>query len=163
MTHGPIGVYAGTFDPPTIGHEDLIKRSLGFCDKVVVGIGLNSSKAPIFTVEERIDMLRRLVDGHAKIEVLAFDGLLVDFVRKLGGSIIIRGLRAVMDFEYELGIAHANADQAPTVETIFLATKPQFSFVSSSVVREIAKHGGSVRTYVSPLVEEALRTKFARK
>jgi pantetheine-phosphate adenylyltransferase len=159
--HGLVAVYAGTFDPPTIGHEDLIKRALGFCEKLIIGIGVNSTKTPIFTVEERVEMLQKLAD-NPRVEVVAFQGLLVDFVRKSGGSMIIRGLRAVMDFEYEMGIAHANADQAPTVETVFLATKPQYSFISSSVVREVAKYGGSVRHYVSPLVEEALRAKFRK-
>jgi len=155
-------VYAGSFDPPTLGHLDVIQRATKCFDTLVIGIGINSAKKTLFTYDERAEMLRtacRTLPGRIS-EVARFDGLLVDFCKKLGAGVIIRGLRAVTDFEYELGIAHANSSQAPEVYTFFLPTKPEFSFVSSSVVRELAKHGGKLDHYVPKNVEEALRKKF---
>jgi pantetheine-phosphate adenylyltransferase len=154
-------VYAGSFDPVTLGHVDLIARASNIFDQVIVGIGVNSSKKPTFSTEERIQLIAAACSdlGH-NIEVTAFEGLLVNFCKKVGASVIIRGLRAVTDFEYELGIAHANATQVPEIDTYFLPTKPEFSFVSASVVREIAKYGGDLHKYVPPVVSEALREKF---
>lgn len=159
-----IAIYAGSFDPVTLGHLDVINRAAKCFDTLVIGIGVNSAKKTLFTSDERAEMLLTACqtlypDVHA--EVARFDGLLVNFCQKLGAKVIIRGLRAVTDFEYELGIAHANSSQAPEVFTFFLPTKPEFSFVSSSVVRELAKHGGKLDHYVPKNVGAALREKFA--
>jgi pantetheine-phosphate adenylyltransferase len=156
-------VYAGSFDPVTLGHLDVIQRAAKCFDTLVIGIGINSAKKTLFTSDERAEMLLtacRTLYPDVYAEVARFDGLLVNFCQKLGAKVIIRGLRAVTDFEYELGIAHANSSQAPEVYTFFLPTKPEFSFVSSSVVRELAKHGGKLDHYVPKNVEEALRKKF---
>lgn len=164
MGIGPLAVYPGSFDPPTRGHEDIAKRALSFCDRLVVAVGRNSKKKGLFEVDARVEMLTKVIKSidPSRIEVTSFEGLLVDFCRKRGASIIVRGLRYVTDFEYELGIAHANAEQAPSIETVFLTTKPSLSFISSSVVREIAAHGGPVSNYVSPPVEEYMRQVFTK-
>jgi pantetheine-phosphate adenylyltransferase len=159
-------VYAGSFDPVTFGHLDIIHRAQQAFEKVVVGIGVNSAKKTLFTTEERTTMLveamreNRLLDFRG-IEVKPFEGLLVNFCQNIGATVIIRGLRAVTDFEYEIGIAHANASQAPNVLTFFLPTTPKYSFVSSSVVRELAKYNGFLDQYVPKNVEKALKAKFS--
>lgn len=157
-------VYAGSFDPVTLGHLDLIRRAALRFDRLIVGIGRNSQKKSVFTMDERIELIRKsLPPSEPPIcEVLNFSGLLVDFCKQNRATVIVRGLRAVTDFEAELGIAHANASMASEIDTFFLPTKPQFSFVSSSTVREIASHDSeagwaSLSKYVSPVVIEALR------
>lgn len=164
MDRRPIAVYAGSFDPPTLGHEDLALRAVRVCSRLIIAVGINSSKKPLFSLEERLAMLRemsrRVHPNPDVVEVASFDGLLVQYCAKRGASLIIRGLRAVTDFEYELGIAHANLDQDGTIDTFFLPTKPEFSFVSSSVVKEIARHNGKVSHYVQKDVEDRLREKF---
>lgn len=157
-----IAVYAGSFDPMTFGHEDLIRRASTLFDRVVVGIGVNSSKKPLFELEERVALLSQMCRQFDNVEVASFSGLLVNFALERKATAIVRGLRAAMDFDYELGIAHANKTQAKSLDTVFLPTNPEFSFVSSSVVKEIAKYGGNVRAFVSPVIEEALRQKFAK-
>lgn len=156
-------VYAGSFDPITLGHMDLIERAFRTFDEVVIAIGVNSAKKPTFPIEERIELIKAsalIGSWEPRITIASFDGLLVNFCKTIGANVIIRGLRAVSDFEYELGIAHANASQAPNIDTFFLPTKPEFSFVSSSIVREIARYGGDLSKYVTPIVEKALRAKF---
>lgn len=155
-------VYAGSFDPVTLGHMDLIKRASTIFPKVIVGIGVNSSKKSLFSNEGRKLILEQECKdaGLTNVEVKNFEGLLVRFCETEGARVIIRGLRALTDFEYELGIAHANSTQVSNVDTIFLATKPEFSFVSSSVVKEIAKHGGRLDQYVSKRVAKELHSVF---
>jgi len=160
-----IAVYAGSFDPITHGHQDLIERAARVFDKVIVGIGTNSAKKGLFLPGERESLMKEVFKSlqaplQDKVEVRIFTGLLVNFCREVKAQIIVRGLRAVTDFEMELGIAHANAQLAPDLDTFFLVTTPQNSFVSSSVVKEIAKYGGDVSYYVHPAVREALRHKF---
>jgi pantetheine-phosphate adenylyltransferase len=159
-----IAVYAGSFDPPTLGHEDLARRAMLLCDKLILAVGVNSSKKPLLTTEEKLTMLRdlsrRIHPNPDKCEVDNFDGLLIDYCRKRSATLIVRGLRAVSDFESELALALANFDQDPTIETIFLPTHPQFSFVSSSTVKELARLGGKVSTYLDPAVEQVIRGKF---
>jgi len=153
-------VYAGSFDPLTLGHEDLIERASKMYDQLYVAVGVNSSKKALFEDTDRMVMLSKATAKFDNVKVVTFTGLLVAFVRSVKSTILVRGLRAVTDFEYELGLAHANATQEEDVETVFLATRPEFSFVSSSTVKELAKLHGNVRKYVNPHVEELLRDKF---
>jgi pantetheine-phosphate adenylyltransferase len=157
-----IAVYAGSFDPPTLGHLDLIERASALFSDVVVGIGKNPSRNPLFTVDERCDLVRRASSHLPNVTVDSFDGLLVEFCRQKRASVIVRGLRAATDFEYELQIAHANADLDPSVDTVFLPTRTKNGFISASLVREIASHGGDVTRYAPALVCEALEKKFRR-
>jgi pantetheine-phosphate adenylyltransferase len=156
-------VYGGSFDPVTIGHLDLIHRASSLFDRTVVAVGRHPTRHPFFTVEERLELLRGVTTGIAGVEVTWFDGLLVDFCMKLGADAIVRGLRAVTDFEYELQIAHANADLEPSIDTVFLPTRTNYGFISASLVREIASHGGDVSRYAPPLVCEALARKFGKR
>jgi pantetheine-phosphate adenylyltransferase len=153
-------IYAGSFDPPTYGHLDLVGRASKLFPKVVVAVGRHATRQSLFTVEERLEMLRQTCTDLANVEVDSFDGLLVDYCRRIGARVIVRGLRANTDFEYELQIAHANADLSPDVDTVFLPTRTNYGFVSASLVREIASHGGDTSRYAPALVCEALRGKF---
>lgn len=152
-----IAVYAGSFDPVTLGHTDLIERAKKMFDHLIVAIGVNSSKKPVFSLAERIFLLKATCPG---IDVVSFEGLLSTFCTQQGATVIVRGLRAAGDFEYELGIAHANRTQNTDIDTVFMPTKPEFSFVSSSTVKEIARHNGNVLQFVAPVVAEVLRRKF---
>ena len=154
-------IYAGSFDPITRGHEDLIHRSCEFVDKLVVAVARNSSKKPLFTPDERVELIR-LAAGHDPcVEVVQFQGLLVNFARDVGASLIIRGLRAVSDFEYEFQMALMNRKLSPGLETVFMVPSVETTYVSSSIVREIAQYGGLLDGLVHPAVEEALKAKFA--
>ncbi len=155
-----VALYAGSFDPPTNGHLDLVERASALFPRVIVAVGHNSMRQPLFDVQERLDLLRSACAGFANVSVDHFDGLLVDYARQLGARVIVRGLRAQTDFEYELQIAHANADLAPELDTVFLPTRTRHGFVSASLVREIARHHGDVSRYVPPVVCDALRAKF---
>ena len=156
-----IAVYPGSFDPITRGHEDLIHRSLAFVDKVVVAVAVNVAKQPLFALEERVALIRQCVhDPH--VEVRSFDGLLVDFARSVGASVIVRGLRAVSDFEYEFQMALMNRNLGPTIETVFLVPAFDLTYLSSSLVREVARFGGDVSALVHPAVQQALQQKFAK-
>lgn len=155
-----LAIYAGSFDPPTNGHLDLARRASMLFPRVVVALGQHPSRSALFTVDERLELLRRVCAPIPNVEVALFDGLLVDYARRIGARIIVRGLRAATDFEYELQIAHANADLAPDVDTVFLPTRTNYGFISASLVREIASHGGDVSRYAPPEVCEALRAKF---
>jgi len=157
-----LAVYAGSFDPITLGHLDLIERASLLFSDVVVAIGRHPTKHPLFTVDERIMMLEKVCAPFTNVRVESFEGLLIHYCRQIGARVIVRGLRAVTDFEYELQIAHANADLCPEVDTIFLPTRTKHGFVSASLVREIAMHGGDVTRYAPPDVCEALRAKFAK-
>jgi pantetheine-phosphate adenylyltransferase len=158
-----LAIYAGSFDPPTNGHLDLVDRASKLFPRVVVALGQHPSRSPLFTVEERVRLLEKVCSPHPNVEVALFDGLLVDYARKIGARIIVRGLRAATDFEYELQIAHANADLAPEVDTVFLPTRTNYGFISASLVREIASHGGDVSRYAPTAVCEALTEKYGRK
>lgn len=156
-------VYAGSFDPPTRGHLDLIERAAPLVSKLVVSIGIHPSRKPLFTPEERLELLRTVTAALPNIEVCTFQGLLVDHCRAIGANLILRGLRNSVDFEYELPIAQANQAMAPGIETLFLAPRPEHSFVSASLAREIAGHGGDVSRLVTPPVAEVLRRKFVKR
>jgi pantetheine-phosphate adenylyltransferase len=158
-----LAVYAGSFDPPTQGHLDLIERASALFSDVIVGIGRHPTRSPLFTVEERLDLVVRSSAHLPNVTVEAFDGLLIAFCKEKQARVIVRGLRAATDFEYELQIAHANADLEPDVDTVFLPTRTKNGFISASLVREIASHGGDVSRYAPPLVCEALVKRFARR
>jgi pantetheine-phosphate adenylyltransferase len=157
-----IAVYPGSFDPPTRGHTDLVHRSLALADRVIVAVARNSTKQPLFTVEERLDMLRQVTGTEARVSFDSFDGLLVDFARAKGATLIVRGLRAVSDFEYEFQMAMMNRHLLPGLETVFLVPPEDATYLSSSLVREVARYGGDVSTLVHPVVADALRRRFAR-
>jgi len=158
---GRIAVYPGSFDPITRGHEDLVLRSLRFADKVVVAVAVNAAKQPLFTLEERVALIREAV-SHAAVEVQSFDGLLVDFARRVGATVIVRGLRAVSDFEYEFQMALMNRHLEPALETVFLVPAFDLTYLSSSLVREVARHQGDVSQLVHPAVFRALQRKFKK-
>ena len=153
-------VYPGTFDPITNGHAYILKRSLKIFDKLVVALAVNVRKTPLFSVEERREMIMESVDRDPRIEVDAFEGLLVDYMRRRGVTTVIRGLRALADFEYEFQAAHMNRHLAPEVETIFLMTSEESFYVSSSLVKEVALMGGDVSRMVPPAVAASLARKF---
>jgi pantetheine-phosphate adenylyltransferase len=158
MTH--IAVYPGSFDPPTKGHEDLIRRSLALADRLIVAVAVNVGKQPLFSVEERLEMLRTAVGDDSRIAFQAFDGLLAEFAKKVGATIIVRGLRAVSDFEYEFQMALMNRQLHPSLETVFLVPAVDLTYLSSSLVREVARFGGDVRPMVHPVVATALARRF---
>ena len=158
-----LAVYAGSFDPVTLGHLDLIERASALFSDVVVGIGIHPTRSPLFSADERMKLLTKVVSHLKNVTVESFDGLLIDFCKRKHARVIVRGLRAATDFEYELQIAHANADLHPEVDTIFLPTRTKHGFVSASLVREIASHGGDVSRYAPPPVAAALKVKFGAK
>ena len=153
-------LYPGTFDPVTLGHIDLIERALHLFDEVTVAIATSESKTPLFTLEERIDHILRIFEGNKRIKVIGFTGLVVDLAKKEESNILIRGLRAVSDFEYELQLANMNRAMSPDLESIFLTPKANLSFLSSTLVREIASMGGEISSFVDPVIEEALKERF---
>jgi len=159
-----IAVYPGTFDPITNGHLDILNRALALFDKVIVTIAVNQRKGPVFTVEERIEFIREAMPhADGRLEFAAFDGLLVDFCRDNGATVIVRGLRALADFEYEFQFAHMNRRLAPGVDTVFFMTDERNHYVSSSLVKEVASLGGDINGLVPPAVVTALAAKYARK
>lgn len=151
-----IAVYPGTFDPVTNGHTDLVERASRLFGRLVVAVADSPHKEPAFTLEERLAFAETALDGLKNVDVMGFDTLLADFVRKVGGHVILRGLRAVSDFEYEFQLASMNRHLIPEAETLFLTPSEQYSFISSSLVREIARLGGDVSNFVSPGVARAL-------
>jgi pantetheine-phosphate adenylyltransferase len=155
-------VYPGTFDPFTRGHEDLVRRAARLFDAVVVGIADSASKHPFFTAEERVEMAREVLRPFPNVEVLGFSSLLMDFVNAQGAQAVLRGLRAVSDFEYEFQMAGMNRNLYPDVETIFLTPDEKYMFISATIVREIARFGGNVSKFVHPHVAERLRRKAGR-
>ena len=154
-----LAIYPGTFDPITYGHLDIIQRAMPLFDKVIVTLALNSDKAPLFSAEERLGMIRESVRDMEGVEATEFSGLLVDFAREIGAKAIIRGLRAVSDFEYEFQIALMNRKLWPGIDTVFLMPDYKYTYLSSSIVREIARHGGKVDCFVSPAVSLMLKNK----
>ena len=154
-------VYPGTFDPFTKGHEDLVRRASKLFDRVVVGIADSESKRPMFTAEERVAMTREVLAAYPNVEVVGFSGLLMDFVHSVKARVIVRGLRAVSDFEYEFQMAGMNRNLYPEVETLFLTPAEQYLFMSATIVREIARFGGNVSSFVHPAVAARLKAKVA--
>ena len=151
-----IALYPGTFDPVTLGHLDIIKRAAGVCDKLVIGVLPNSAKHPWFTVEERIELIKKVTGDLSNVVVESFDGLTVDFGRKIGASVIVRGLRAITDFEYELQIAQINHKLNQDIDTIFFTTSVEYSYVSSSIAKEVAKYNGDISGLVPAPIREDL-------
>lgn len=160
MTSNTVAVYAGSFDPVTLGHLDLIERAAKLFDEVVIGIGIHPTRKPLFSIDERVDLLKEVTKHVKNARVDPFDGLLIHYCQRIGARIIVRGLRAATDFEYELQIAHANADMEPAVDTVFLPTRANYGFISASLVREIASHHADVSHYAPAAVCTALRAKF---
>ena len=156
-------VYPGTFDPMTLGHEDLMRRASKLFDKLIVAVAAGHHKRTMFNVDERLEIAREIAKSYGNIEVVPFRGLLRDFVVDNGGNVVVRGLRAVSDFEYEFQMAGMNRQLMPDVETLFLTPSDQYQFVSSTFVREIASLGGDVSKFVTPGVLERLKERVARK
>jgi pantetheine-phosphate adenylyltransferase len=155
-------VYPGTFDPITRGHEDLVRRAAGLFDRVVLAIAANPNKAPMFPVEQRVELARAVLADLPNVEVVSYSGLTVEFAREQGLGVIVRGLRAVSDFEFEFQLANMGRHLQPDIETIFLMPKERFTFISSTLVREIAALNGDVSHFVHPVVQAAFQRKFAR-
>ena len=154
-------VYPGTFDPFTLGHEDVVRRASRLFDEIIVGVADSESKGPLFSAAERVAMAREIFAGFPNVRVMGFSGLLMEFVHSVGAAIVLRGLRAISDFEYEFQMAGMNRNLYPEVETLFLTPAEQYLFMSSTIVREIARFGGDVSSFVSPPVAARLATKFA--
>ena len=157
-----IAIFPGSFDPPTRGHEDLIRRALGLADRVVVAIAVNPAKQPLFSLAERLDLLRAVFRSEPRIEITSFQGLLVDYAKRSGAGVVVRGLRVAGDFEYEMQMALMNRHLNPGLETVFLAPAVNLAFVSSTLVREVAQYGGDLGDLVDPAVAGALRQRFAK-
>ena len=153
-------VYPGTFDPITRGHEDLVRRAVSLFGSVIVAVADNAPKTPCFSLDERVELARQVLGDLPEVRVLPFAGLLVDFVRSQGACMVLRGLRAVSDFEYEFQLAGMNRHLAPEMETVFLTPAEQYMFVSASMVREIARLQGDVRPFVHPIVAARLSEKY---
>lgn len=143
-----VGVYPGSFDPVTLGHLDIIERGARIVDRLIVGVLQNNAKSPMFSLEERLALLERACAHIPNVEIKSFDGLLVDFLRRENALVVIRGLRAVTDFEYELQLAQANRSLYPEMETLFLSTGVQYSYISSTIVKDVLRHNGDVRHFV---------------
>jgi len=155
-------LYAGSFDPITNGHTDLIKRSLQFVDHLVVAVAVNVQKESLFTTEERESLIKAALDNDPRVDVRSFHGLLVEFALSLNVPVLIRGLRAVSDYEYEYQMALMNRHLAPTMETVFMVPSLDTTYISSSLVREVAKFGGDISNLVHPAVAKALREKYGK-
>ena len=165
MSEGPdrtslVAIYPGSFDPITNGHVDILRRALALFDRVIVAIAENVRKQPLFSTAERAEMVRKSLGIEPRVEVDSFSGLLVDYAHKRGARVIVRGLRAIADFEYEFQFAHMNRHLAPDVETLFLMTSDDSFYVSSSLVKEVAANGGDISRIAPPAVVEALKKKF---
>jgi pantetheine-phosphate adenylyltransferase len=157
-----IAIYPGSFDPPTRGHEDLIRRALTMVDRLIVAVAINPAKEPLFTVEQRLAMLEEVTERDPRIEYASFSGLLADFARERNATIVVRGLRAVSDFEYEFQMAMMNRKLHGTLETVFLVPAVDLTYLSSSLVRTAARFGGNLEGLVHPAVAQALATRFGR-
>ena len=152
-------IYPGSFDPVTLGHYDIIERSSKIFDKLIVGVLNNSAKSPLFSVEERVNMLKDVTSHFPNVEVQSFAGLLIDFVRSNDANVIVRGLRAITDFEYELQLAQMNRVIAPEIDTLFLTTNLKYAYLSSSMAKEVAMYGGDISSFLSPEIAEKGREK----
>ena len=156
-------IYPGSFDPVTYGHLDIIRRSCKIVDELVVGVLNNKAKTPLFSVEERVRILEEVTKDLPNVKVMAFDGLLVEFAKQIGAKVIVRGLRAITDFEYELQMSQTNHKLEPDLETMFLTTSIEYSYLSSTTVREIAAYGGDVSQFVPEAVAGELEAKMKAK
>jgi len=161
MAHGVIAVYPGTFDPMTLGHEDVVRRATQLFDRVIVAVAAGHHKRTMFTIAERLEIAQELAAPYPNVEVTPFRGLLRDFVVEQGGKVVVRGLRAASDFEYEFQMAGMNRQLMPDVETLFLAPSDQFQFISGTFVREIATLGGDVSKFVAPSVLKRLQDRVS--
>ena len=156
-------VYPGSFDPVTFGHLDIITRSAKLVDELIVGVLVNNAKSPLFSVEERVKILEKTVENLPNVKVIPFEGLLVEFVRKMKAQMVVRGMRAITDFEYELQMAQTNHKLEPELETIFLTTSLEYSYLSSSTVKEVAAFGGDISQFVPHIVIERMQEKMDKK
>lgn len=157
-----VAVYPGSFDPVTLGHYDIIVRTAQIMDRVVIGVLHNGAKHPLFSIEERVEMLKSVTTGLANVEIQCFDGLTIEFARKNHANVMIRGLRAVTDFEYELQLAQTNRVITPEIDTMFLATSLKYSYLSSSIVKEIASLGGDISEFLHPQIAERVLEKYRK-
>lgn len=155
-------IYPGTFDPVTNGHVDLVRRATRLFDRVVVAVAASANKQPLFTLDERIDLARTVLTEFDRVEVQGFKALMVDFAAEIKADVIVRGLRAVSDFEYEVQLAGMNRSMRPEIETVYLSPDLEYTFLSSTLIKDIARHGGDVSRFTHPAVNRALRKKFSR-
>ncbi len=155
-------IYPGTFDPVTNGHIDIIARAARLYHKVIVAVAVNSNKSPLFDIEQRVYLLEQVCVGFANVEIIGFDNLLVDCAKQQGANVILRGLRAISDFEYEFQLAGMNRRLSPELETMFLTPAEQYEFISSSMIKEISRLGGDVSSFVPDIVKDQLINKFNR-
>ncbi len=157
-----VGIYPGTFDPVTYGHIDIIKRSLSVFDRIIVAVAPNPQKAPLFDVKDRVFMIQEATRGMDNVKVEQFDGLLVEFAKRQGGIAVIRGLRAVSDFEYELQIALMNRKLDTEVETVFMMPSQEYTYLTSSIVKAVASYGGEIKDFVPEIVRKKLKEKIGK-
>lgn len=153
-------IYPGTFDPITNGHIDLVRRAALLFDRVIVGVAASSAKQPLFSLQERIDLAKTVLTEFQQVEVRGFKTLMVEFAKEVGANVIVRGLRAVSDFEYEVQLAGMNRSMQPDVETVYLSPDIKYTFLSSTLIKDIARHGGDVSAFTHPIVTQALSAKF---
>lgn len=156
-------VYPGSFDPVTNGHLDIIRRSRCLADELIVGMLNNKAKTPLFSVEERVKMLKEMTKNMTGVKVVPFEGLLVDFAKEMSAGIVVRGLRAVTDFEYELQMAQTNNKLSPELETVFLTTSLEYSYLSSTIVKEVAAFGGDISQFVPETIERRIQEKIMKR
>ena len=156
-------VYPGSFDPVTYGHLDIIRRSRSLADEVIVGVLNNKAKTPLFSVEERVKMLEEMTKNMPGVKVVPFEGLLIDFAKEMSAGIVVRGLRAVTDFEYELQMAQTNNKLSPELETVFLTTSLEYSYLSSTIVKEVAAFGGDISQFVPETIERRIQEKIMKR
>lgn len=156
-------VYPGSFDPVTNGHLDIIRRSRSLADELIVGVLNNKAKTPLFSVEERVKMLKEMTKNMTGVKVVPFEGLLVDFAKEMSAGIVVRGLRAVTDFEYELQMAQTNNKLSPELETVFLTTSLEYSYLSSTIVKEVAAFGGDISQFVPETIERRIQEKIMKR
>ena len=156
-------IYTGSFDPVTYGHLDVISRASNMVDELIIAVLKNSAKTPLFSVEERVKMLREVTEHIPNVTVTSFEGLTIDFADQMNAHIIVRGLRAVTDFEYELQMAQTNRVVNPKVDTMFLVTSEEYSYLSSTILKEIARYGGALERFAPPCIIEKVRSKYSIK
>ena len=156
-------VYPGSFDPVTNGHLDIIRRSRSLADELIVGVLNNKAKTPLFSVEERVKMLEEMTKNMPGVKVVPFEGLLIDFAKEMSAGIVVRGLRAVTDFEYELQMAQTNNKLSPELETVFLTTSLEYSYLSSTIVKEVAAFGGDISQFVPETIERRIQEKIMKR
>ena len=156
-------VYPGSFDPVTYGHLDIIRRSRSLADELIVGVRNNKAKTPLFSVEERVKMLEEMTKNMPGVKIVPFEGLLIDFAKEMSAGIVVRGLRAVTDFEYELQMAQTNNKLSPELETVFLTTSLKYSYLSSTIVKEVAAFGGDISQFVPETIERRIQEKIMKR